>query len=128
MIAAIFHCPTRKFRDYESLSQADKLRLTKPIMKRLINPEEKAAIHLPYLQSSLVCPRELVSYSSGEFTLNITIEELLRLSLAVANAVGGQKDVVKPTQQELAQAANIARLEEELKFAKSGRGFGNGDR
>ena len=113
--------------DYESLSQADKLRLTKPIMKRLIDPKEKGAIASSLSAIFPSLPRELVSYNSGEFTLNITLEELLRLSLAVANAVGGEKKVL-PSQEELAKAANIARLEEELKLAKSGKGFGNGDR
>ncbi len=111
--------------DYESLSQADKLRLTKPIMKRLIDPREKAAIASSLAAIFPSLPRELVSYSSGEFTLNITIEELLRLSLAVAGAVGGEK--TKPSQEELARAANIARLEEELKLAKFGKALGNGD-
>ncbi|MEH1789998.1 MAG: hypothetical protein V7L23_31640 [Nostoc sp.] len=110
--------------NYESLSQADKLRLTKPIMKRLIDPKEKAAIASSVSAIFPSLPRELVSYSSGEFTLNITIEELLRLSLAVANAVSEKKNV-SPSPEELARAANIARLEEELAQVKSGRGFGN---
>jgi len=110
--------------DYEKLSQADRLRLTKPIMKRLIDPMEKAAIASSLSAIFPSLPRELVYYSNGDFTLNLTIEELLRLAITVANAIG-DKNTVAPTQAELAQAANIARLEKELKLAKSGRGFGN---
>ncbi|MEH2135434.1 hypothetical protein [Nostoc sp.] len=78
--------------NYESLSQSDKLRLTKPIMKRLIDPKEKAAIASSLSAIFPSLPRELVSYrGEGDFTLNITLEELLRLSLAVANAVGNKE-------------------------------------
>jgi hypothetical protein len=96
--------------DYESLSQADKLRLTKPIMKRLIDPKEKAAIASSLSAIFPSLPRELVSYSSGEFTLNITIEELLRLSLAVANAIGNNTTKQKPQEITPVQEAAIVRL------------------
>lgn len=111
--------------DIESLSPAAKNKMVQPMIKRLSDPDQKAAIAhcLSAIFPSL--PRELVRYAGKhDFAMNLTLNELLILVTSLGSALTPAAVEAKPSQEELAQAANIARLEEELKLAKSGKGFG----
>lgn len=107
--------------DYESLPQSSKLKLVQPLMKKLSDPDEKAAIAHALTSIFPSLPRELVRYNGkGDFAMNLNLTELLQVAIAVGNELGKKEGV---SQEELAKTANIARLEEELAKLKSGVGF-----
>ncbi|MBD2492528.1 hypothetical protein [Aulosira sp. FACHB-615] len=104
--------------NYDLLSQSDRLRLSGPLMKKLTDPKEKGAIACSLSAIFPSLPKELVSYANGEFTLNITLEELTRITLEVANELSKGKAPVAD-----AEAIAIAELEKELAQRKAAKGF-----
>lgn len=111
--------------NYESLPQSTKLKLVGPLMDKLSDPDEKAIVAHALISIFPSLPRELVRYNGkNDFTLNLTLTEILEVAIAVANAVPKPEGaVVDP------EAMEIERLEQELaekkalKNSSSGVGF-----
>lgn len=74
--------------DYESLSQQQKNKLTLPLMQRLADPDNKASIAQALSAIFPSLPKDLVSYSGkGDFRLNLQLQELLEVAIALGNAL-----------------------------------------
>lgn len=100
---------------FEQLSQADRLRITKPLMKRLTDPKEKSAIACSLAAIFPSLPRELVRFDNEGFALNLSLQELLETAIAVGNALGKPEEV---DTEEVERRSAIARLEQELAALK----------
>lgn len=109
--------------DYESLPQHQKVKLVQPLMAKLCDPDQKAAIAHSLVSIFPTLPKEIVRYNGkSDFAMNLTLSELLNVAIAVANALPGQ--TVDTASQELAE---IERQYQELNQRKaqltSGKGF-----
>ena len=74
--------------DFESLSVKDKYRVTSPILKRLIDPDIKASIAQALVAIFPSLPSNIISYKGkNDFRFNLTLQELLEISIQIANAI-----------------------------------------
>lgn len=104
--------------NYESLPQSTKLKLVGPLMDKLSDPDEKAIVAHALISIFPSLPRELVRYNGkNDFTLNLTLTEILEVAIAVANAVPKPEGAIEVD----LEAEAIAQLERELQKRKAAR-------
>jgi|688.fasta_scaffold395198_2 hypothetical protein len=110
--------------DFESLPSHQKVKLVQPLMVKLCDPDQKAAIAHSLCSIFPSLPRELIRYSGkSDFAMNLTLTELLQVSIAVANELNkGNNPVVD------SDVIELARLEQEFEAKKAQitakKGFG----
>lgn len=110
--------------DYDSLPTNQKMKLVQPLINKLSDPDQKAAIAHALCSIFPTLPRDLVRYNGkSDFAMNLTLTELLQVSIAVANALpqANQTAVDQDTLE-------LAKLEREFEAKKAEikakRGFG----
>lgn len=97
--------------NYESLSPQQKTKLTQPVMKKLCNPEVKAAIAQTISAIFPRIPKDLVNYEGmGQFSLNITLKELLAIAIQCGTELQSSAEVSQGDGRIKELEAEIARL------------------
>ncbi len=110
--------------DYDSLPTNQKIKLVQPLINKLSDPDQKAAIAHALCSIFPTLPRDLVRYNGkSDFAMNLTLTELLQVSIAVANALP------QANQNAVDQdALELAKLEREFEAKKAEikakKGFG----
>jgi hypothetical protein len=101
--------------DYDSLPTNQKMKLVQPLINKLSDPDQKAAIAHALCSIFPTLPRDLVRYNGkSDFAMNLTLTELLQVSIAVANALP------QANQNAVDQdALELAKLEREFEAKKA---------
>ncbi len=101
--------------DYDSLPTNQKIKLVQPLINKLSDPDQKAAIAHALCSIFPTLPRDLVRYNGkSDFAMNLTLTELLQVSIAVANALP------QANQNAVDQdALELAKLEREFEAKKA---------
>lgn len=110
--------------DYDSLPTNQKMKLVQPLINKLSDPDQKAAIAHALCSIFPTLPRDLVRYNGkSDFAMNLTLTELLQVSIAVANALPQANQTAVDQ-----DALELAKLEREFEAKKAEikakRGFG----
>jgi hypothetical protein len=106
--------------DYESLSNQRQFQLTQPILKRMSNPDIKAAVAQSLSAIFPSFPKDLVSYrGKGEFNLNINLPELLKITISCSNELNKKipelkEEITQANPEITARKDRIKQLENEL--------------
>lgn len=98
-------------RSFDSLTSQQKMKLTKPLMNRLIDPDIKSGVSQSLSAIFPTLPKQLVSYrGKGDFTLNLELKELLEIAIALGNELN-------PPQK--SKDDEIAQLQEQIKMLQT---------
>lgn len=96
-----------KVQDFKELSQPEQIKLTRPLMTRLTDPDIKAQVAQSLSAIAPSLPQDLVSYGGkGNFRLNLELKELLEIAIALGNELN-------PVQK--TKDNEIAKLQEQIK-------------
>ena len=106
--------------DYESLSNQRQFQLTQPMLKRMSDPDVKAAVAQSLSAIFPSFPKELVSYrGKGDFSLNINLPELLKITISCSTELNKKipeqkKEILQANPEVVAKQDRIKQLEQEL--------------
>lgn len=99
--------------DYASLSDQTKAKLVQPLMQKLSDPDELAGVARAISAIFPSLPKNLVAYSKTDFTMNLTLQELLSCAIAVGNELQSVNPV-----NNIEALSQIADLEEQVRALK----------